>query len=86
MLCSSCSSEDSGYQPTSLPLDIPEIFSNNIIAPIIPTENPQTVEGVALGKKLFFDRILSADGTQSCATCHSPQSAFAENSPTSSSF
>ncbi len=83
MLCSSCSSEDSGYQPTSLPLDIPEIFSTNIIAPIIPTENPQTVEGVALGKKLFFDRILSADGTQSCATCHSPQSAFAENSPTS---
>lgn len=83
MLCSSCSSEDSGYQPTPLPLDIPEIFSTNIIAPIIPTENPQTVEGVALGKKLFFDRILSADGTQSCVTCHSPQSAFAENLPTS---
>lgn len=83
MLCSSCSSKDSGYQPTSLQLDIPEIFSNNIIAPIIPTENPQTVEGVALGKKLFFDRILSADGTQSCATCHSPQSAFSENLPTS---
>lgn len=83
ILCSSCSSDDSGYQPASLPLDIPEIFSNNIIAPIIPTENPQTVEGVALGKKLFFDRILSADGTQSCATCHSPQSAFAENLPTS---
>ncbi len=81
----SCSNDDSssGYEPTSQPLDIPEIFSNNIIAPIIPTDNPQTVEGVALGKKLFFDTILSADGTKSCVSCHSPQNAFTDNSPTS---
>ena len=86
LLCSlNCSSNDSnsGYEPTAKPLDIPEIFSSNIIAPVIPNNNPQTVEGIALGKKLFFDTILSADGTKSCASCHTPQSAFTDNSPTS---
>jgi cytochrome c peroxidase len=31
----------------------------------------------ALGKKLFFDKRLSQDGTVSCASCHDPASAFA---------
>ena len=83
MCCLNCSDDDTGYQPTAMPLDIPEIFSSNIIPPVIPTDNPQTVEGVALGKKLFFDTILSANGTKSCASCHAPQSAFTDNSPTS---
>ncbi|WP_299521499.1 cytochrome c peroxidase [Winogradskyella sp.] len=78
-----CSDDDTGYEPTPMPLNIPEIFSTNIIPPVIPSDNPQTVEGVALGKKLFFDTILSADGTKSCASCHSPQNAFTDNSPTS---
>jgi len=79
-----CSKDDSsGYEPTPAPLNIPQLFSNNILSPIIPTDNPQTVEGVALGKKLFFDNILSSNGTQSCAGCHSPQSAFTNNTTTS---
>ncbi|WP_370001051.1 cytochrome-c peroxidase [Winogradskyella sp.] len=82
-ICLDCSNEETGYEPTLQPLEIPQIFSDNIIAPIIPTDNPQTVEGVALGKQLFFDRILSADGTKSCASCHSPQSAFTDNLATS---
>ena len=85
LLCLNCSNDDStsGYEPTPQPLEIPQIFSDNIIAPVIPTNNPQTVEGVALGKRLFFDKILSADGTKACASCHSPQSAFTDNAPTS---
>lgn len=84
MYCYGCSSdEDSGYEPTPLALDIPEIFSSNILPPIIPNDNPLTVEGVALGKKLFFDPILSADGSKSCASCHSTQSAFTDNTPQS---
>lgn len=39
----------------------------------IPDDNPQTPEKVALGKLLFFDPRLSADGTISCASCHNPQ-------------
>ena len=36
-----------------------------------------------LGEKLFFDPILSRDSTISCASCHQPQFAFADNTPTS---
>ena len=32
----------------------------------------------ALGKKLFFDPILSSDSSISCASCHKPEFAFAE--------
>ncbi|MCV6636379.1 cytochrome c peroxidase [Candidatus Albibeggiatoa sp. nov. NOAA] len=35
-----------------------------------PTNNPTAPEKVALGKQLFFDKRLSADGSLSCASCH----------------
>jgi len=44
----------------------------------IPAENPMTVEGVALGRKLFYDPLLSADNTMSCSTCHKQAIGFAE--------
>ena len=48
------------------------IFASNIIIPI-----PQTIkynkQKALLGKKLFFDKKISADGTISCASCHSPK-------------
>jgi cytochrome c peroxidase len=37
----------------------------------------------ALGRKLFFDARLSADGKVSCATCHQPDSAFSDGRPVS---
>lgn len=40
-------------------------------------QNPLTVEGIALGRKLFYDRILSRDGNFSCASCHQQFAAFA---------
>jgi cytochrome c peroxidase len=42
----------------------------------IPPDNPQTPEKIALGKKLFFDGRLSADGTVACSICHDPARAF----------
>ena len=76
----SCSpKEDEVYTPTPYNLKIPSLFSDKLIAPIIPSNNPLTQEGVVLGKKLFFDKILSGDGTQSCATCHNPKNAFTDN-------
>lgn len=44
----------------------------------IPEANPQTPEKIELGKKLFFDRRLSGDGTMSCATCHDPERGFSD--------
>ncbi len=77
----SCSSSSitENYTPTPKPLSIPQLFQERIIAPIIPIDNPQTEEGVALGKKLFFDPILSQDNSQSCATCHKPENGFSDN-------
>lgn len=66
------------YEPTPAPLNIPLLFEQNILAPIIPFNNPQTVEGIALGKKLFFDPVLSANNTQACADCHTPENAFTD--------
>jgi cytochrome c peroxidase len=40
-------------------------------------------EAIALGKLLFFDKRLSADGKRSCATCHDPARAFADGRPKS---
>jgi cytochrome c peroxidase len=44
----------------------------------IPADNPQTPEKVALGRALFDDKRLSADGAVSCSTCHQPEHAFAD--------
>jgi len=41
------------------------------------SKNPLTQEGVALGRALFYDGMLSADGTVSCGFCHQPFTAFA---------
>jgi cytochrome c peroxidase len=45
----------------------------------IPTDNPLTVEGVALGKKLFHEPLLSGNNTQSCASCHNQTFSFSDN-------
>jgi cytochrome c peroxidase len=43
----------------------------------VPADNPLTVETVALGKRLYFDKSLSIDNSVSCATCHDPNHGFA---------
>jgi cytochrome c peroxidase len=81
---SACSAnEEDLYTPTPLPLNIPAVFAQNILPPVIPSDNPQTVEGVKLGKKLFFDKILSGNNTQSCASCHQPSMGFTDGLPIS---
>src|SRR5579864_577148 len=47
----------------------------------IPADNPPTAESIALGRRLFYDPILSADRSISCASCHSPQFGFADPRP-----
>jgi cytochrome c peroxidase len=45
----------------------------------IPLDNPLSVAGVDLGRHLFYDKMLSGDGTQACATCHNQKMAFTDN-------
>ena len=56
-------------------LDIPQGFPD----PIIPEDNQLTYERIELGKRLFYDAILSKDGTISCESCHKQEFAFADN-------
>ncbi|HEY1861187.1 MAG TPA: cytochrome c peroxidase [Gemmataceae bacterium] len=42
----------------------------------VPDDNPLTEARVTLGRKLFFDPILSGDRTVACASCHQPQHGF----------
>ncbi|MCZ6831513.1 MAG: cytochrome-c peroxidase, partial [Gammaproteobacteria bacterium] len=44
----------------------------------VPESNPPTGAGIALGRKLFFDRRLSFNGTLSCAMCHIPEQGFTQ--------
>lgn len=50
---------------------------------IVPADNTVTPERVALGRKLYFDARLSADGTVSCATCHDVSRGFTDQRPVS---
>ncbi len=52
----------------------------------IPEKNPQTPEKIELGKKLFFDRRLSGDGTMACATCHDPEQGYSDGLEISLSY
>jgi cytochrome c peroxidase len=45
----------------------------------IPSDNETSKEGVALGRKLFYDPILSKDQTMSCSSCHQQSRAFSDN-------
>lgn len=56
--------------PLSLPAGLP--------APIVPKENPVTPAKVELGRHLFYDKRLSANGSQSCASCHDQARAFSD--------
>ncbi|HQU58529.1 MAG: hypothetical protein KDD02_01735 [Phaeodactylibacter sp.] len=44
----------------------------------LPEYNPQTLAGVELGRRLFYDPILSADSSLSCASCHLQEHAFTD--------
>ena len=62
-----------GFEPT-LPLGI----SREVWSYFVPKDNPLSAAKVELGRQLFFDKRLSADGSVSCSSCHDPNLAFAD--------
>lgn len=51
--------------------------------PAVPADNPMSEAKVDLGRFLFFDRRLSGNGSQSCASCHQQDKAFTDGFATS---
>jgi len=47
-----------------------------------PADNPVTADKIALGRQLFFDKRLSADGTRSCYSCHVCEKGLTDGLPT----
>lgn len=43
-----------------------------------PASNPTTNDGATLGRVLFYDKKLSANGTVSCASCHKSENGFSD--------
>lgn len=66
---------DFPYDPQAYELEYPDWLGTMAI----PADNPMTEAGVELGRKLFFDPILSLDSTMSCGSCHNPSLAFQDN-------
>ena len=67
--------------PPGVPADtLPEVLPHDAVPTGLPprpaVEHPVTAARVALGRRLFFDPILSADRTVTCATCHRPDHGF----------
>lgn len=61
--------------PANIKIDhVPNGFES---LPDSPADNPTTEEKAKLGRRLFFDPVLSNDGTVSCASCHQPDHGFA---------
>ena len=77
-LVSGCNQPDDNdpYVTTPYELQIPQGLPPMDM--FIPADNPMTVEGVALGRKLFYDPILSGDNSQACADCHKQELGFGD--------
>lgn len=60
---------------THVNLDVPA----GLPAMPIPADNPLTEEGIYLGRKLFYDNILSANNTMNCGSCHQLKNYFIDS-------
>jgi len=65
---------DLPYSPEPYTYQVPDHFQ----ALPQPDSNIATVAGVELGRRLFFDPILSRDSSISCGSCHFPEAGFAD--------
>lgn len=77
VLIAACSSDAAPV--TTYTWDLPAHFP----VPRVPEDNPMSAVKVELGRHLFYDRALSRDRNQSCASCHQQQHGFADPRVTS---
>jgi cytochrome c peroxidase len=78
-----CKKEESNpvYSPTAKTVDVPSFVKTYVGDMSIPADNPLTEEGVELGRKLFYEKMLSDNMSISCASCHKQENAFDDPRP-----
>jgi cytochrome c peroxidase len=62
------------FTPGNWTWELPSGFA----VPKVPEGNPMSTAKVDLGRFLFYDKRLSGNGTQSCASCHHQDKAFTD--------
>ena len=77
-------------------LNLPSHFTTNVAGQPLPTSingtdntpatNPITNDGATLGRVLFYDKKLSANGTIACASCHKQDKGFSDDATLSIGF
>ena len=75
---------DTAYEYANVPL--PAHFQGARAVDNTPADNPITNDGATLGRVLFYDTALSANGTTSCSSCHKQEHAFADPNRVSRGF
>jgi cytochrome c peroxidase len=72
-----CKKDETEYDPTPYEIKAPKFFPTRMN---IPADNPMTLEGVELGRNLFYDGRMSGstepDKMMSCGTCHLQSRSF----------
>ena len=66
--------EPAKYDPTPATVNLREFPD-----PEFPADNQPTVQGVMLGRMLFYEKRLSKDGSQACADCHRQPDGFSDS-------
>ncbi len=65
--------------PIGKPVTIPTPLG---LPPVpIPADNPPTAETIALGRKLFDEKVFSRDNSIACSSCHDPKTGFSDPHP-----
>jgi cytochrome c peroxidase len=62
------------YDPTPVSINLRDFPD-----PEFPADNKPTVAGVQLGRMLFYEKLLSKDGSQACADCHHQANGFSDS-------
>ncbi len=69
--------------PAVVPKDLPPNYTPHRFAmaatfpmPALPRDNPLIEERIGLGRRLFHETALSADGSIACASCHGRRPVF----------
>lgn len=79
LLVAGCGGESPPFVPPPEAPDPVEISAPGFPPMPIPPDNPTTRQGIDLGRRLFYDPILSSTVSMSCASCHAPEFAFTDH-------
>jgi cytochrome c peroxidase len=75
ILITACKKDTEPISPSPSPFTLKH---EGLPTPSIAADNPFTKEGIELGRRLFYEKLLSKDATMSCASCHAQANAFAD--------